>query len=107
MLFQSNVGVRFYFDVSGNVDSYSFTVDGKAYIPKAKDGLSYIEVSDINPQDWDETITVTVNDALAVSYSPMHYMVRMNKKGTESLKTLVKAMYNYYLAAEAFCLNGN
>jgi len=107
LLFQSNVGVRFYFDVSGDVDSYSFTVDGKAYTPKAKDGLSYIEVSDINPQNWDETITVTVNDALVVSYSPMHYMVRMNKKGTESLKTLVKAMYNYYLAAEAFCLNGN
>ena len=92
---------------NGNIADYTFTVAGKTYTPVTKDGLYYIDVEGINPQDLDETITVAVNDALIVSYSPMHYMVRMNKKGMESLKTLVKAMYNYHLAAEAFCLNIN
>lgn len=43
------------------------------------------------------TVTGTNGGSLAVSYSPMNYIVRMNAKGNENLK----ALYNYHLAAKA------
>ena len=62
----------------------------------------YIEVADINPQDLDNAVAVKVNNALTVVYSPMNYIVNMYKKGSESLQALVKTLYNYHLAAEAY-----
>ena len=53
----------------------------------------------------DQQITLTVTDAggntLTVTYGPMNYIVRMNEKGNDALKALVKALYNYHLAAKA------
>ncbi len=86
------------------VNACTFTANGKTYAPQLKDGLYYIEISDIFPQDLDKQITLTVTDAqgniLAVTYSPMNYIVRMNEKGSENLKNLLKALYNYHLAAK-------
>ena len=59
------------------------------------------------PQDMDQAITLTVTDAqgniLKVNYSPIDYIVRMNQKGSDTMKNLVKALYNYHLAAKAYC----
>ena len=61
--------------------------------------------SDILPQNLDQQITLTVTDAdgnaLSVTYGPMNYIVRMSTKGSEELKVLLKALYNYHLAAKA------
>ena len=48
------------------------------------------------------TLTVTDADgnAVSVTYGPMNYIVRMNEKGSDSLKALLKALYNYHLAAK-------
>ena len=35
----------------------------------------------------------------------MNYIVRMNAKGDENMQNLMKALYNYYLAAEALRAN--
>ena len=67
--------------------------------------MYYVEVADILPQDIDQQITLNVTDAsgntLTVTYGPMNYIVRMNEKGSDTLKALVKALYNYHLAAKA------
>lgn len=104
LLFRNKIAVRYYFTVSGDITGYTFTVNGTAHEPVMKeDGLYYIEVADINPQDLDDAITVAVNENLTVSYSPMNYIVRMSTKGSENLKALMKAIYNYHLAAEVIC----
>jgi hypothetical protein len=102
MLFRDKIAVRYYFQVTGDIADYTFDVNA-AYTTGWKDDLYYIEVVDINPQDLDNPITVTVNNELTVSYSPMNYIVRMSKKGSENLQALVKAIYNYHLAAEVLC----
>lgn len=104
LLFRNKIAVRYYFTVSGDISSYTFTVNGVEYQPELKEeGLYYIEVADINPQDLDDAITVAVNETLTVSYSPMNYIVRMSTKGSENLQALMKAIYNYHLAAEVIC----
>jgi hypothetical protein len=104
LLFRNKIAVRYYFNVSGDVSGYTFTVNGTEYQPELKEeGLYYIEVADINPQDLDDAITVAVNETLTVSYSPMNYIVRMSTKGSENLQALMKAIYNYHLAAEVIC----
>lgn len=104
LLFRNKIAVRYYFNVSGDISGYTFTVNGTEYQPELKEeGLYYIEVADINPQDLDDAITVAVNETLTVSYSPMNYIVRMSTKGSENLQALMKAIYNYHLAAEVIC----
>lgn len=107
---RDRIAVRYYF--AGDVTGLTFVANGNTYTPVAKDELYYIEISDILPQNLDQQITLTVTDAegnaLSVSYAPMNYIVRMNVKGNDDLKNLLKALYNYHLAAKAllrdFCI---
>lgn len=98
LVFQSRVAVRFYFKVTGNIADYTFSTG----IPVEKDGLYYIEVADINPQDYANTITLTVNDALTVKYSPLTYISRMANSTNANMENLVKAMYTYHQAAVSY-----
>ena len=91
LVFESKVAVRFYFTGS------SEGIEGAV----TKGDMFYVEVADILPQDFDEAVTVTVG-GLTVSYSPMNYIVRMSVKGTDSLKALLQAMYNYHLSAKNY-----
>lgn len=103
LLFQSRTAVRFYF--TGDISRYEIAAEGMKTTVGQKDGMWYVEVNDILPQDLEDSITLTVisgEDTLTVIYGPMNYMVRMNQKGSDSLKALLKAMYNYHLAAEAY-----
>ena len=83
----------------------TFTANGNSYTPVAKDGRYYIEVADILPQNLDQQITLTATDAngnaLSVTYGPMNYIVRMNQKEDQNTKDILKALYNYHLAAKA------
>ena len=96
LVFESKVAVRFYFTVDGDINNYTFST-GNA--PVLKDGLYYVEIAAINPQAYADVITLTVNSTLTISYSPMNYMVRKSANGSDNLKALLKAMYNYHLAA--------
>ncbi|MBO5868999.1 MAG: hypothetical protein J6Q54_08830, partial [Oscillospiraceae bacterium] len=97
LVFESKVAVRFYFTVTGEITSYSV---GNA--PVEKNGLYYIEVPGINPQDYAKDITLTVNDTLTVTYSPLTYISRKSASDNAELAALVKAMYSYHLAAVKF-----
>ena len=76
----------------------------RAYTPVLKDGLYYVEIGGILPQNLDQQIMLTVQNGegkqLSVTYGPMNYIVRMNEKGDDELKALLKALYNYHLAAK-------
>ena len=102
LVFAGKTAVRYYFTVNGSIENYSFTVNGESCNPKEKGGLYYVEVSGINPQDLDKTVTVRVNTTMEVTYSPMNYMARMSVKGTDTLQALLSAMYGYHLAAQAY-----
>lgn len=103
VVYRDKIAVRFYF--TGSIDGINFG----EYTVNEKDGKYYVEVANILPQDLDQQITVTATDAegntLTVTYGPMNYIVRMNAKGDENMQNLMKALYNYYLAAEALRAN--
>lgn len=103
LVHRDRIAVRFYF--TGDVTGKTFSANGNTYTPIAKDSMYYVEIGDILPQDLDQQITLTVSDAdgntLTVTYGPMNYIVRMNEKGSENTKNLMKALYNYHLAAKA------
>jgi len=104
LVFRSKIAVRFY--LSGDVSGCSFTANGLPVSAVEKDGKYCIEIAEILPQDLDEQIELAATDAngntLIVVYSPMDYILRMNRKGIENLKALLKALYNYHLAAESY-----
>ena len=102
MVFTSKNAVRYYFTATEDINNYSFTVDGTAYTPVEKNGMYFVEIAEINPQNLDGEITLMVNDAMSVTYNPMNYMVRMNDKGSENMQALVEALYNYHLAAQTY-----
>ena len=101
VLFETQTAVRLYFKVTGE-DSYTFKHGETELTAVEKDGLYYVQIDGITPNKLAEDITVTVNGALSVTYSPLSYMARMSVKGSDSLKALVKAMYNYHLEAVSY-----
>lgn len=107
LVYRDRIAVRYYF--TGNVTGCTFTANGNTFEPVAKNGMYYVEIPDILPQNLDQQITLTVTDAeantLSVTYGPMNYIVRMNQKDDEKLKNLLKALYNYHLAAKALLEN--
>ena len=103
LVYESRIAVRFYF--TGDITDCSFTANGNPVEPQAKGGMWFVEVSQLNPATLDEMIEISVtkgSETLEISYGPMNYMVRMNaRQSTEAeLKELLKAMYNYHLAAK-------
>ena len=105
LVFQDKIAVRFYF--TGEIDGATFAVNDNTYTPVFKDGMYYVEVDDINPQDMGTDITVTVTkgaEALRVTYSPLAYMIRMYEKtsSSDATKALMQALYGYYQAAVAY-----
>ena len=106
LLFRDKVAVRFYFNAE-SVEGLTFTANGGAVGTDIKNGMFYVEIADINPQDLADQITVSVTDgtdSLEVTYSPLNYIVRIYERETSSaqLKAVVQALYGYYLAAAEY-----
>ena len=92
----NKLALRYYF--TGSVDGVSYG----DYEVIEKNGMHYVEVPGINPQDYAKSITLTATkgeDKLSVSYSPLYYIIRMSEKGSTELKTLLNALYGYHSAA--------
>ena len=91
--FTSKTAVRYYF--TGHAANCTFTVDGVEYTPVSKDGMHYIEVPGINPQDMETPMQVEVTDGadtLSVRYVPLNYFVRSYQKATdETYRGLLQA----------------
>ena len=102
--YRNKIAVRFYF--TADVSGYTVAAGDYTVTTGEKDGMYYVEVAGILPQNIGKQITVTVTDTdgnvISVSYGPMNYIERMSEKGTEPVKALVNALYNYYKAAAAY-----
>ena len=103
---REKIALRYYFRISDQSKNYTFAVGDKVVTPFYKNGLYCVEVAQVFPQDLDQQVIITVTDGtgcnMTVGYSPLNYIVRMNKKGGDSLKMLLRALYNYHLEAKAF-----
>ena len=103
LVYTSKVAVRFYF--TGSTEGITFNAGETAYdVQEKSEGLYYVEIAGINPQDYAQNIEVAVSngsETMTVGYSPMHYITRMYNKASSGaeLKALVQAMYGYYQAA--------
>ena len=95
-----------YFKLTGDaaIGDYTFTANGEnANVNEGSNGLYYVEVADIAPQNLDKAVTVVVNGGLTVTYSPLNYICRMSGKTDDAaLKTLLQQLYDYYVAAAAY-----
>ena len=98
LVFEEKIALRMYFSVSDG--EHTFRWNGQELTSVQAGEYRYVEIRDINPQDLDEIFTVSVDENISVSYSPMHYIVRMYQKGSEQTRALMQALYHYYLAAE-------
>ena len=107
LVYTSKVAVRFYFNAD-NLNGITFEVGQTAYEAVEKEaGLYYVEITGINPQDYDTLISLVASNGtgtLTVGYSPMHYITRKynNAESSDALKDLLLAMYNYYDAANKY-----
>ncbi len=104
---REKVHIRYYFTVADTVEQAAFTCNGEPLKVYKYNDLYYVQVPGLNPAEYDDVITVTVTsgeNTYTVSYSVMQYIQRVYHRDTteEGLKALVKAMYNYHLAAEAY-----
>lgn len=107
LVYVSRIALRYYFTAPNGVEGLTFTVDGTQYPAVEKDGKYYIEIPNLAPQALDQNVKLTVSngtDTMTVTYSPLHYMVRMCNRNTTpaALKELITALYNYHLAAQAY-----
>lgn len=102
--FTSQTAVRYYF--TGSAENCTFAVDGVEYTPVSKDGMYYIEVPGINPQDMETAMQVEVTDGtdtLSAEYVPLNYFVRSYQKTTdETYRGLLQAAYSYFKTAAAY-----
>lgn len=102
LVFENKIAVRYYF--TGSVEG----VDFGDYDAISKGDMYYVEVPGINPQDYAKNITLTVTkgeETLAVSYSPLNYIIRMSEKSNDELKALLNALYGYHTAAIEYVKN--
>ena len=107
MVFESKIAVRFYFAAENGADGFTFAVDGKTYGTQWKNGRHYIEVADINPDQMDTLLNISVTkgeESLNFRYSPMSYITRMYNKASSSqaLKDMLLAATGYFEAAKVF-----
>lgn len=67
------------------------------------DGINYaIRIRNIAVYDLDKPITVKVNGEDAVTYSPLNYCCKAQSSSDPKLVNTMKALYNYWLAADAY-----
>lgn len=104
LVYKNRIALRFYF-MAENIDGLSFRIGDSVYKPISKDGLYYVQIENILPQELSHNVEVTVSDgtdSLKVSYAPLDYIIRMYSKGSDNTKTLVQALYGYHLAAKDY-----
>ena len=106
LCYDSQIALRYYF--WGGVDGCTLKVNGRTLQPLEKDGLSYVEVTGILPQELADYFLLTAKDAqgntLNITYRPLDYIIRMYHKEdvSQDTKDLLHALYTYHLTAQSY-----
>ena len=97
LLLESNTTMRHYFKVAEGTDVSALSFSG------SKSNYYYIDIPNISAEKLGTIQNVTIGNC-TISYSPMSYAyaVLSSKNTSESLKSLVKSLYLYEQAAEAY-----
>ena len=97
LLLESNTTMRHYFKVAEGTDVSALSFSG------SKGNYYYIDIPNISAEKLGTIQNVTIGNC-TISYSPMSYAyaVLSSKNTSESLKNLVKSLYLYEQAAEAY-----
>ncbi len=104
LILASTTYVRLYFNVHSDISGYSFTADGTTLTPVEKDGMYYVQLGDLLPQDIHKPVNLQVSDgqgnSIDVTYSPLNYIVRMyHGTASQALKEMLQTLYTYHIAA--------
>lgn len=97
LLLESNTTMRHYFKVAEGTDVSALSFSG------SKGNYYYIDIPNISAEKLGTIQNVTIGNC-TISYSPMSYAyaVLSSKNTSEGLKNLVKSLYLYEQAAEAY-----
>lgn len=107
LCYENNLSLRYYFETDSAVD-YVFSINGIQLQSVEKDGLCYVEIPQILPQELSDYFSIVVTDVqgntVDVVYSPADYVVRMFYKedATSETKDLLQALYTYCVIASAY-----
>ena len=104
LLLDSETTVRVYFKLTGDktIDEYTFTVDGVEVTPVYKDGLYYIQKTDIGAHRLDELHVFTCGD-ITITYGGLSYVNQVMTYYTEGTTfDMASALFAYSKAAEAY-----
>ena len=106
-LLKDDMSVSHYVHVDGNVDDYTFKIDGNIVKPVQKGKDYYVEVANIYAKDLGTSHVFEVtkaNETLQVSYSVLGYAysAMQDEKTPQALKDVVNSMYVYHQAALAY-----
>ena len=97
----------FYLESGTDLSTLTFTVDGKTVTPLKRGDRYYTEVANIFADMLDEAHVFTVSDGVntyTITFSALSYGYRILNDGTagDDIKNLVKALYLYNQAANAY-----
>ena len=104
LLLDSETTVRVYFQLTGNkaIDEFTFTVDGVEVEPVYKDGLYYIQKTDIGAHRLDELHVFTCG-GITIRYGGLSYVNQVMTYYTEGTTfDMASALFAYSKAAEAY-----
>ena len=107
LMLKSKTSIRHYFEVAEGYDinNYTFKYGNKTLTPTLKaDNVYYVEIENISARNlgrYEKLVVSSGDESLSVYYSAMSYakIVLENSESTDTHKSLVKALYNYYVAA--------
>lgn len=106
---ESETTLRHFFQLNGgNIGDYAFTVDGKNAVPIIRDGLYCVEIPNIVAKRLNAAYAVRVYDQQGLcvvqidNYSALSYCKAAFARQNDALQNLVKSMYLYQKAAEAY-----
>ncbi len=100
-LWNSYTCIRHYFKIEDG-KNVTFTYGGNELTKVEKDGMYYVEISDILPQEMDDTLTLTVSEDasdMTVTYSVYAYFASMINGNNQSMLNAVYSAYAYSKAA--------
>ena len=103
LMLESEVAVRVYFklDEGASIDNYTFTINGEEVAVQQNEQGYYIESAGIVAKDLDEMYEFSVG-GLTVTYGALSYVNNRIASNNPATVNMVKALYAYYIAAEAY-----
>lgn len=103
LVLEGKVIVRVYFTLEQgrNINSYSFTINGKAARIQKNETGYYLETEGIPAKELENMFTFRVG-GLSYTYGPMSYVRNKLSSPNPLTVNMVKALYAYYAAAEDY-----